>query len=122
MGDIAWSGVLAKFGWSRCHNNDAAFERCTFPAACLGGTNPALMGKYLDKNNLDLAECQSNCSARCNKAYVNESILCGQCAYNYSHDGLTGRCDRFTFWQKEVEQKRQQKQRVKLACNTGQIL
>ena len=57
----------------------------------------ALMGKYLDeKHNMDLADCTtgSNCTARCNDAYVNGSILCGQCAYNYSHEGLTGRCDK----------------------------
>lgn len=56
------------------------------------------MGKYyLDENNKkkDLAECKigRNCTAKCNTAYVNRSFLCGQCAYNYSHDGLTGRCD-----------------------------
>jgi len=98
IGDVAWSGVLPKFGWSKCHNNDFKFEQCTFPAACLGGTNPALMGKYyLDKEykKIDLAECKisGNCTAQCNTAYVNNSFLCGQCAYNYSHDGLTGRCD-----------------------------
>jgi len=96
VGDITWSGVLAKFGWSRCHNNNAAFERCTFPAACLGGTNPALVGKYFlnDTKTIDLADCKSgNCTARCNTAYVNASLLCGQCAHGYSHDGLTGRCD-----------------------------
>jgi hypothetical protein len=64
----------------------------------LGGTNPALMGKYYsDKENKksDLAECKTgnNCTAQCNTAYTNNSILCGQCAYRYSHDGLTGRCD-----------------------------
>ena len=56
-----------------------------------------MMGKYFDKanNNLDLADCKTSrsCTAQCNTAYVNRSFLCGQCAYNYSHDGLTGRCD-----------------------------
>ena len=99
IGDITWSGVVPKFGWSRCHNNKFTFEQCTFPAACLGGTNPALMGKYyLDKEHkkIDLAECKisGNCTAQCNTAYVNNSLLCGQCAYKYSHDGLTGRCDK----------------------------
>jgi hypothetical protein len=97
VGDIKWYGVQAKFGWSRCHNNNAAFERCTFPAACLGGKNPALMGKYfLDENKeIDFASCESgNCTARCNTAYVNASLLCGQCTYDYSHDGFTGRCDK----------------------------
>ena len=98
VGNINWDGVQAKFGWSRCHNNNAAFERCTFPAACLGGTNPALMGKYFDDENkeIDFADldCKSgNCTAKCNTAYVNASLLCGQCAHDYSHDGLTGRCD-----------------------------
>jgi hypothetical protein len=95
VGNINWGGVQAKFGWAKCHNNNAAFERCIFPGACLGGKNPALMGKYfLDK--IDMADCNtdSNCTARCNTAYVNASMLCAQCAFNYSHDGLTGRCDR----------------------------
>ena len=96
VGDITWPGVVAKFGWSRCHNNNAAFERCTFPGACLGGKNPALMGNKFLENGDDLADnCESgNCTARCNTAYVNASLLCGQCAHDYSHDGLTGRCDR----------------------------
>ena len=56
------------------------------------------MGKYhvyQDNIKIDLAECKisGNCTAQCNTAYVNNSFLCGQCAYNYSHDGLTGRCD-----------------------------
>ena len=98
-GAINWTGVQAKFGWSRCHNNEAAFAQCIFPAACLGGKNPALMGKYhlhQDNVKIDLAECKSsdNCTAQCNTAYANNSVLCGQCAYDYSHDGLTGRCDR----------------------------
>jgi hypothetical protein len=98
-GAINWTGVQAKFGWSRCHNNEAAFAQCTFPAACLGGKNPALMGKYhvyQDNIKIDLAECKAsdNCTAQCNTAYANNSFFCGQCAYDYSHDGLTGRCDR----------------------------
>ena len=57
------------------------------------------MGKYYlhqDNVKVDLAECKSsgNCTAQCNTAYANNSFLCGQCAYEYSHDGLTGRCDR----------------------------
>jgi hypothetical protein len=53
------------------------------------------MGKYLDENKeIDLADCDNgNCTAQCNTAYVNASLLCGQCAYDFSHDGLTGRCD-----------------------------
>ena len=98
VGNINWDGVHAKFGWSRCHNNEAAFERCTFPGACLGGENHALMRKYYLSANkqIDLADyCKNgNCTAQCNTAYVNASILCGQCAHDFSHDGLTGRCDR----------------------------
>jgi len=56
------------------------------------------MGKYFDDENkeIDFADldCKSgNCTAKCNTAYVNASLLCGQCAHDYSHDGLTGRCD-----------------------------
>ena len=52
--------------------------------------------KFLDENGVDLADdCDSgNCTAQCNTAYVNASLLCGQCAHDYSHDGLTGRCDK----------------------------
>jgi len=55
-----------------------------------------LVDKYFaDKGkNHDLADCTStgNCTERCNTGYANQSFLCGQCAYNFSHDGLTGRC------------------------------
>ena len=54
------------------------------------------MGKYFsdEKKEIDLAKCKGgNCTAQCNTAYVNASLLCGQCAHDHSHDGLTGRCD-----------------------------
>ena len=101
VGDITWTSVQPKFGWSRCASNPATFERCTFPAACLGGANAALVDKYFEgenhgenENSNDLARCSINCTAQCNTAYVNGSVLCGQCAYNYSHVGLTGQCDK----------------------------
>ena len=54
------------------------------------------MGNKFLEDGVDLADnCErGNCTAQCNTAYANASVLCGQCAYNFSHDGLTGRCDR----------------------------
>ena len=88
-GDITWSNVTSKFGWSRCLNNNHKFARCSFPGACIGRTNNALIDKYPD-----LAKCEfNNCSEKCNTGYLPGSRLCSQCASNYSHVGLTGKCD-----------------------------
>jgi hypothetical protein len=61
IGSINFNGIKAKFGWSRCHNNNATFVKCFYPAACLGGPNLALTGMYLDENGKDLANCHENC-------------------------------------------------------------
>ena len=90
MGNIEWSGVMAKFGWARCPNNRMKFEQCSFAGACLGGTNFILKDKFPD-------QCSSaaDCKEECNVAYVNGSRLCGQCAGNYSiSGGLNGKCDK----------------------------
>ena len=105
LGSITFSQVKAKFGWQQCSNNPHKFEQCSFSGACLGGPNPALEGKVNDsKLSYDPALCPdcklqgndrdtcSNCTAQCNKEYVNGSRLCGQCAPNYSLDGLSGKC------------------------------
>ena len=87
LGDITWSGVKAKFGWSRCPNNRAKFEQCSFPAACLGGPNVQFQDKFKDAS-LDSVE-------QCNIAYVNGSRVCGQCDVNFSINGgfAGGKCD-----------------------------
>ena len=95
-GNINASKISAFFGWSKCDtahlNNERKFSRCSFPGACLGRTNLALKDKYPilakcdDVNNL-------NCSEHCNTGYLDGSRLCGQCDNNFSHVGLTGKCD-----------------------------
>ena len=64
-----------------------------FPAACLGGANPVFFDKY-ESMDLDPAKCVTNCTTRCNEAYVPGSLLCGQCDTGFSHVGLTGKCDK----------------------------
>ena len=93
LGPINFTQVKAKFGWQQCSNNLKKFTQCSFPGACLGGPNPALSGKFLNAQGIDLAQC-SNCTERCNKeyGYANTSRLCGQCASGYSLDGLSGIC------------------------------
>ena len=92
-GDITWSNVTSKFGWSRCLNNNSKFARCSFPGACLGRTNLALLDKFPT-----LAKCDElnniNCSEQCNIGYLDGSRLCGQCASTFSHVGITGKCDK----------------------------
>ena len=108
VGPIKKDGIRAMFGWSQCfrtdNGDDKKFARCMFPPACLGGTNPSLLGKYKYKENangtnstevVDPAKCPdpSKCTAKCNEiGYVNGSRLCGQCQAAYSHDGLSGQC------------------------------
>ena len=105
LGSITWPQVKAKFGWQQCSNDPKKFEQCSFPGACLGGPNPALSEKFLGANGTDLARCPdckaldanltscSNCTQRCNAEYVDGSRLCGQCAPQYSLDGLSGKCE-----------------------------
>jgi hypothetical protein len=101
-GSLTFDQVDAMFGWSQCparagDNNDTKkFARCMYAPACLGGTNNELLEKYKFVNGSDIrdpADCKdNNCIAKCNEGYANGSRLCGQCAYKYSHDGLTGEC------------------------------
>ena len=75
------------FGYARCPKDEFLFEQCSFPAACLGGTNLDLRRKYKQPDGSDPAECNASatCPERCNAAYVAESLLCGSCASGYSH-------------------------------------
>jgi len=67
-----------------------------YAPACLGGTNNELLEKYKITNGSDArdpADCkENNCIAKCSKGYANGSRLCGQCDFDYSHDGLSGEC------------------------------
>ena len=84
-GKITWNNWTALFGWSRCPSD--AIEICPFSAACLGASNPAMLGKFKgDPARLDHNES-------CNKAY--QGFLCGACAPGFSHTAgdLSGKCD-----------------------------
>ena len=106
LGNIAFKGVIAKFGYARCHNNPSRFEQCAFAGACLGGPNPNLKGKYFDSEDQDLAACDddddnknttsNHCREQCNVAYVNGSNMCHACASHFSRSSISvggGRCD-----------------------------
>lgn len=103
IGPVTRSEIQAKFGWSRCAADRNQFEKCSFPASCLGGANPSLAGKYFDQSsNNDLAKCDTNsingstCNEQCNVAYVNGSRMCHACASGYSRSNIVidGRCDK----------------------------
>ena len=95
MGDINWDGVQAKFGYSRCHNNNSVFESCPYSGACLGAPNlPLATNKYLDVNQTDLALRNDN--ETCNIGYVNppqNNSLCSTCAKGYAPvSNQVGKC------------------------------
>tara|TARA_B100000795_G_C22792834_1_gene437797 strand:+ start:17 stop:2650 length:2634 start_codon:yes stop_codon:yes gene_type:complete len=94
-GSVISSGVIAMFAWSQCKGQkNMSFSRCMFEPACLGGTNLALLGKFTINGTIDPARCNhKNCTAHCHEGYVEGSKLCGQCSPNYSHEGLTGKCN-----------------------------
>ena len=113
-GSLTFYQVDAKFGWSQCpsknednKNDTKKFAECMFAPACLGGTNTALLNKYkLDSTvllHVDPALCEhNNCTAGCSLGYANGSRLCGQCDNGYSHDGLTGQCDKCPTFEQNV--------------------
>ena len=86
-GDENVDGASSMCGSDR--DSDAAalflFQRCRFPAACLGGPNNELVRTF--------AGAKNNSEERCWRPYLNGSRLCGSCAKHYSHKDLTGRCD-----------------------------
>ena len=95
-GSVRREDVIPKFGWSRCPAASIVpFQSCPFPAACLGGPNSALLGKFTEEGVDDPANCnnQELCVIGCNTAYRNHSRLCAACEENYSHGDLSGRCD-----------------------------
>ena len=101
-GETTLKSMHAMFGWSQCprstnqNSSVKKFARCMFAPACLGGTNTALLEKFKINGTNDPAQCSDeNCTAECNlqAGYAHGSRLCGQCASNFSHDGLTGKCN-----------------------------
>ena len=101
-GNVAWKDVTALFGWARCKGYNATsgsyesmstrnkfdtFERCSFPAACLGAENKDVEANY-NFVNQPITRNES-----CSKGYLNPSRMCHACAPGYSHDNdLNGRC------------------------------
>lgn len=103
VGEVRWHGMFPKFGFSTCPaESSVRFAACPFRAACLGGANRNLLGKYTDGDNggkaeKDPADCDlatdSSCIVGCHGAYRNDSQLCGACKDGFSHADLSGKCD-----------------------------
>lgn len=117
--NINASGIVAKFGWSRCPSRSdddgtkktmrlsspPRFEKCPFGAACVGAPNPALRGVFNDdaEGSIDPALTgggeAENMTEQCNVAYRSNketaNFLCSACAFGYSHavGNSIGRCD-----------------------------
>ena len=115
VGDVRVFEIIAKFGYGRCPAVNSnlrfdmkapEFEECPFNAACLGGENPRLEGKY---NDLTASMVPSKRIESCNVAAgyrhggssndsslnaTVENFLCHGCAPGYSHGAgsLTGKC------------------------------
>ena len=85
-GPVVFKQVVSLFGWSRCPNDRTKFERCNFPAACLGASNPTFYGKFKGD------PAKNNTKEACHYAYVNNSLLCGACNSEFSHSDLSGKC------------------------------
>ena len=90
-GHVSWREVKALFGWARCKstidgkqhdrfrdsNNVSSFdkfERCSFPAACLGAENKDLEADFV----LDTDDMVRNES--CSVGYLDPSRMCHACA------------------------------------------
>ena len=110
-------GVIPMFGFANCNvgsTRGEKFDICLFGPACLGGSNPALIGKFEEMNDTIIANNGGNkdpskwcsdydnlnenitekyCKIGCNTAYTDGSKLCGSCAPEYSKKDLTGKCD-----------------------------
>ena len=97
-GDIAWSGVMAKFGFWRVPGAlPNEFASCPFPGACLGAKNLKLEGTYYNKSwengqwvefNFDYAKHRLN--EECNTYYGFKpgSRLCHTCKDEFRRLGL----------------------------------
>ena len=59
-GSITWVGVKPKFGFARCPQQPNRFEACSFQAACLGGRNGDLIGKFEQPDGTDPAVCNAD--------------------------------------------------------------
>jgi hypothetical protein len=94
-GSITWGGVKPKFGFARCPQQPHRFEACSFQAACLGGGNEDLAGKFEQPDGTDPAVCNTSaiCPETCNTGYTKNSLLCSSCGSGYSHAGIGGKCD-----------------------------
>jgi hypothetical protein len=94
-GGVQYNSIVPKFGWAVCPTQSPVpFQKCSFQAACLGGPNLYLLNKFKEEGQDDPANCVNNCTVGCNKAYRNDSQLCGACNSGFSHGDLSGKCDK----------------------------
>tara|TARA_B110000008_G_scaffold254864_1_gene271103 strand:- start:108 stop:1148 length:1041 start_codon:yes stop_codon:yes gene_type:complete len=70
------------------------FERCPFPAACLGAPNVNLEDKFED--GVAMRDREEGCNVAYRNASSSGNFLCFGCAPGYSHASgdLSGKCDR----------------------------
>jgi hypothetical protein len=121
VGAVVSEEVGPKFGWARCPSEkstknvygdkDRVFEKCSYPASCLGRANPALKGKFefngeeggvlLVDNNSSVAgrgntfdPAEADFAQGCTLGYRNDSLLCSGCESGFSLGGGNGQCNR----------------------------
>jgi hypothetical protein len=73
------------------------FERCSFPAACLGAENKIVELAFIPpEDGFERFE-------KCSEGYLNPSRMCHACAEGYSHeDNLSGRCSKCPTAEKNI--------------------
>jgi hypothetical protein len=104
LGDITWSGVVAKFGYWRVSSSALPHEfiECPFPGACLGAKNTKLEGSYFNKSwengqwvEFEFDYAQHHLKEECNSYYGFKpgSRLCHTCMKEFRRLGLD-RCSK----------------------------
>jgi hypothetical protein len=116
-GNIGWSGVKAKYGWWRIHQDQTflpsclsesknlkkaeptcAFEACLYPHACHGSKNPH---QYMDiaGNDPALTDLNETCdwsagykNNTCGLHYNESCRLCATCRIGYKRIGAGTKC------------------------------
>ena len=91
-GNINATGIMSKYGWSRCPILDNTFEKCSFEAACQGAINVNLRGRIDREGKLYTADVDYVES--CHTGYKNDSVLCSNCENGYSISNLKGKCSK----------------------------
>ena len=116
-GPVTWSGVTAKFGWSRVEHTPGeappicldkaedvkpacAFSPCIYRAACLGAPNEVLESQFGDRarasngiESCDIARgYRKHCRNPSNASATTPCRLCATCAAGYKRHGSGARC------------------------------